>query len=68
MSIDIYCDVCGATFRNACRCEPVADFPDPETSKSWRGIDGHAYYGDPERASQAMHSDSCGCWTAGGDW
>lgn len=64
---DIYCDVCNATFRNECRCEPVAPFPD-ENSKTWQGMDGHVYIGNPLRASQAMHSDKCGCHTAGGDW
>lgn len=64
---EIYCEDCGARFRNDCTCpsddyiEYYIEYPDPETSEHWRGMDGHLYYGDPKRASSAMHDEYCGC-------
>jgi hypothetical protein len=56
---EIYCEDCGAEFRNNCHCEPQA--PQPEVTEVWRGMDGHLYEGDPKRASGAYHRDDCGC-------
>lgn len=64
--MEIYCDECGAQWRNHCVC-PVSDDVaavlhlldnPPET---WRGVDGHKYVGDPKRASSADHAEDCGC-------
>lgn len=56
---EIYCEDCKATFRNQCICEPQEV---SEIQERWRGMDGHAYIGDPKRSSMAMHDDeTCGC-------
>lgn len=55
---EIYCEDCGARFRNDCYCEPQEV---SEVQETWRGMDGHKYIGDPRRASQAYHADDCGC-------
>lgn len=62
---EIYCDECGAQFRNQCHCEAMADHINgvdrDAPSEVWRGMDGHLYEGDPKRASMAYHRDDCGC-------
>jgi hypothetical protein len=58
---EIYCDECGAMFRNQCFCEAIAMEAEPEVQAVWRGMDGHLYEGDPKRASMAWHRDDCGC-------
>lgn len=57
--MDIYCEDCGAIFRNDCYCEPQE--PVSEVKWTWRGMDGHLYEGDPKRSSAAYHRDDCGC-------
>lgn len=57
---EIYCEDCGAYFRNDCHCEPQPIVTDVDVA-TWRGMDGHFYEGDPKRASMAMHRDDCGC-------
>jgi hypothetical protein len=56
---EIYCDECGAQFRNSCYCDGYQ--PEPEVTEVWRGMDGHKYIGDPKRPSSAYHADDCGC-------
>jgi hypothetical protein len=62
---EIYCEDCGAQFRNQCHCETmwaeINGTSEPEVKEKWRGMDGHLYEGDPKRASQAWHRDDCGC-------
>lgn len=63
--MEIYCDECGAQFRNSCHCQPQPPISDKQ--ERWTGMDGHAYIGDPQRSSAAMHDDErCLCGTP--DW
>lgn len=58
---EIYCEDCGAQFRNDCYCGAPQP-PVSEIQERWTGIDGHAYVGDPKRSSAAMHdTDRCHC-------
>jgi hypothetical protein len=57
--MELYCEDCGAEFRNQCHCSPQE--PVSEEQETWRGMDGHLYIGDPTRASIASHADNCGC-------
>lgn len=63
---EIYCEDCGAYYPGDCFCAGnqamLAEMhAGIEESKTWRGMDGHLYEGDPKRASMAMHRDDCGC-------
>jgi hypothetical protein len=60
---EIYCDECGAQFRNQCHCEAIwMNEATAEVEERWTGMDGHVYVGDPKRASQAYHdTDNCRC-------
>ena len=62
---EIFCEDCGARFRNECHCEP--QLPISDKQETWYGIDGHKYVGDPKRASLAYHADDCRCYTSE-DW
>lgn len=55
---DIWCEDCGAVFRNDCHCP--GNPPLPDKTERWTGFDGHAYVGDPQRASSALH-DTANC-------
>lgn len=58
---EIWCDVCGAKFRNGCICGNDT-LPLPDKEDRWVGMDGHAYVGDKNRASLAYHdTDNCRC-------
>ena len=61
--VEIYCEDCGARFRNDCHCDPpVAEVEIKGEDQTWRAVDGHLYIGDPQRASQAWHdTEHCGC-------
>jgi len=65
--IDIWCEDCGAQFRNHCRCPDTLALPLPEASDVWVGADGHRYVGDRSRPSSAFHADDCPCSTTP-DW
>jgi len=58
---EIYCDDCGAYFRNDCHCDGLEENVRPEPFEVWRGMDGHLYEGNSNRASLAWHRDDCGC-------
>ena len=57
---EIYCEDCGARFRNSCYCDGFVTDSD-DVKETWRGMDGHKYIGNPRWASQAYHADDCGC-------
>lgn len=59
--MDIFCDECGATFKNDCHCAGWHQTYVPAKVSTWRGMDGHKYTGDSKRASMASHDDDCGC-------
>lgn len=58
--MDIWCEDCGAYFRESCLCGD--NLPLPTREDRWTGMDGHAYVGDKNRASLAYHdTDNCRC-------
>jgi hypothetical protein len=57
---EVYCEDCGAMFRNDCHCDGIQEVSEKEDR--WVGMDGHAYVGDKKRSSMAMHdTDNCRC-------
>lgn len=63
-TIDIWCEDCGAAFRNTCHCPETTALPAPRRNEKWIGADRHEYVGDPDQRSLAFHSDTCPCHAA----
>lgn len=60
--MDIYCEDCGAEFRQDCQCLEQIESIDIFAQERWVGYDGHAYIGDKSRPSAAFHDDeNCRC-------
>ena len=57
---ELWCDVCGAKFREQCTCPDQP--PEPTLEERWVGIDGHAYVGDKKHSAGAYHdTENCRC-------
>jgi len=62
---EVWCNECGSEF-GPCQHDTTTDLEKRAEVNAkrerWHGADGHAYIGDPDRASVAYHDDeNCLC-------